>query len=106
MRNQWINFYTGYVEVRAQGSTVEQFVNALVRNKVPIWDMKRESETSILFSVSLRHVSTIRRVLRRYRCKVYFKKRGGAPFLAKRLLFNSGFLLGFFLFLMCLFLLS
>lgn len=106
MRNQWINFYTGYVEVRAQGSTVEQFVNALVRNKVPIWNMKRESETAILFFVSLRHVSTIRRVLRRYRCKVCFKKRGGAPFLAKRLLFNSGFFLGFFLFLTCLFLLS
>ncbi len=106
MRNQWINFYTGYVEVMAQGSTVEQFVNALVRNKVPIWNMERKSETTVLFSISLRHVHKMRRILRRYHCKVYFKKRYGAPFLMKRLLFNSGFLIGFFLFLASLFLLS
>ncbi len=106
MRNQWTNFYTGYVQVKAKGITVENFVNALVRNNIHIWNMKRESENAVTFYISLNNVNRMRRIVRRYPCKVYFKKRAGLPFLTKRLLLNSGFLLGFILFLTGLFLLS
>ncbi|MGM9928631.1 MAG: sporulation protein YqfD [Bacillus sp. (in: firmicutes)] len=106
MRNQWTNFYTGYVQVKAKGITVENFVNALVRNNIHIWNMKRESENAVTFYISLNNVNRMRRIVRRHPCKVYFKKRAGLPFLTKRLLLNSGFLLGFILFLTGLFLLS
>ncbi|MGN1400754.1 MAG: sporulation protein YqfD [Bacillus sp. (in: firmicutes)] len=106
MRNEWTNFYTGYVEVKAAGNQVEAFVNDLVRRQIPIKEMKRVNTEEILFVISLNHISKMRVVLRRHDCKISFKKRSGLPFLFKRLLFNSGFLVGALAFVICLFLLS
>lgn len=106
MKNQWTNFYAGNVEVKAYGQQVEAFVNDLVRNRIRIWNMKRMGSDAICFTIALYNVKKIRVIIRKYDCKAAFLKRSGAPFLWRRLLFNSGFLIGFFLFLTCLFLLS
>ncbi|WP_050615816.1 sporulation protein YqfD [Bacillus testis] len=106
MRNQWTNFYTGSVELKVTGTGIERFVNDLVRREIYLWDMKRLEDGSISFNMNIAHVHRMRRVLRRHPCKVAFMKRTGLPFLMRRLLFNSGFLVGFILFLVALFLLS
>ncbi|MEH6941209.1 sporulation protein YqfD [Bacillus sp. JJ722] len=106
MKNQWTNFYAGNVEVKAYGDQVEAFVNDLVRNRIRIWNMKRMGSEAICFTIALYNVKKMRVIIRKYDCKAAFLKRSGAPFLWRRLLFNSGFLIGFFLFLTCLFLLS
>ncbi len=106
MKNQWTNFYTGNVEVKAQGHHVEAFVNDLVKSGIGVWNVKRKEDGSICFTIALYNVKKMRVIIRKYHCKAAFLKRSGAPFLWKRLLLNSGFLIGFFLFLVCLFLLS
>lgn len=106
MKNKWTNFYTGKVEVKVTGRNVELFVNELVRKNIQIWELKRLNEETILFTVSLNSINSLRVVKRNYNCRVSFAKSGGFPFLFKRLLRNSGFLIGFFLFLICIFLFS
>ncbi|WP_026089298.1 MULTISPECIES: sporulation protein YqfD [Bacillus] len=106
MRNQWLNFYTGSVEVKVYGLHIERFLNDLVEKRVKIWNMKRMGEQHIVFSIPLHDVGKMRVILRKYDCKVKFLKRSGVPFLTRRLIRNSGFLVGFFVFLICLFLLS
>ncbi|WP_042345827.1 sporulation protein YqfD [Bacillus massiliigorillae] len=106
MKNQWTNFYAGNVEVKAYGQQVEAFVNDMVRKRIRIWNMKKMGTDAICFTIALYNVKKMRVIIRKYDCKATFLKRSGVPFLWRRLLFNSGFLIGFFLFLTCLFLLS
>ncbi|MFS0780868.1 sporulation protein YqfD [Bacillus sp. 1P06AnD] len=106
MKNQWIHFYAGNVEVKVTGKGAERFVNDLVRRDIFIWEMKRINGDTIMFKMNLSHIGKMRAVLRRHECKVSFMKREGLPFLFRRLLLNSGFLIGFLLFILCLFLLS
>ncbi len=106
VKNQWTTFYTGNVEVRASGEQVETFVNELVRRNIYIWNVRRINEEQLAFYISLGDIAKLRTILRKHSCKIHFSKRNGLPFLFKRLLGNAGFLAGFFLFLVCLLLLS
>lgn len=106
MKNQWTSFYSGSVKVKVNGLHIERFLNDLVTQHIQIWNMKRVDERTVVFTISLRKVNKLRFILRHHDCKVTFLRRLGAPFLAKRLIRNSGFLIGFFAFLVCLFLLS
>ncbi|WP_163101902.1 sporulation protein YqfD [Peribacillus alkalitolerans] len=106
MKNHWINFFSGYVQVKALGIGIERFINEMVRRNIPIWNVKRVGNEIVIFYISLKDIHKLRAIVRKSDCKVTFKQRKGAPFLTKRLLKNSGFLLGFISFLLSLFILS
>lgn len=106
MKNNWLQFIFGYVSVRVVGSEIEQFINQLIKNGITLWDLRRGPKDTIFFQVSIRDIYTLRRIKRKYECKVYFHKRFGLPFLSKRLVKNSGFLFGSFLFFVIIFFMS
>lgn len=106
MRNQWVHFYSGIIKVKASGKGLERFVNALVRDDISIWDIKRHGTEHLTFYTRLEDAKRIRHIIRNFECKITFIKRTGFPFLLKRLLRNGGFLVGSFLFLSVIFLLS
>lgn len=106
MKNQWTTFLGGFVEVRVTGQLVEPFINELVRKGIKVTSVKRIDEKIVMFSMPLQDIAKMRVTLRKYPCKVTFLKRSGFPFLFQRLLLNGGFVIGFFLFLTCIFLLS
>jgi len=106
VKNQWTTFFRGFVEVKVNGQLVEVFINELVRRNIKVTEVRRIDENTIIFSIPLGDVSKMRVTLRKYPCKVTFLKRNGFPFLLQRLLLNGGFVVGFLLFLVCIFVLS
>ncbi|PLT34659.1 sporulation protein YqfD [Bacillus sp. V5-8f] len=106
MKNQWTNFYTGYVIVKANGKGTERLMNALVRKGIHVWDVKRAGTESLVFCIDLKEVPKLRETVRGTDCKVTFVRGKGGPFLLKRLLKNSGFLAGSIAFFICIFVLS
>lgn len=106
MKNQWIEFIFGRVTVKVSGKGIERFLNSLTRNGLQIWNVKRHGTETITFKMRLADAKNIRHYARHSDCSISFLQRSGVPFLFKRLLKNSGFLIGAGIFLFILMLLS
>ncbi|AMM93912.1 sporulation protein YqfD [Peribacillus simplex] len=106
MKNQWTNYYTGYVKVKAYGKGAERLINMLTRRGLHIWDVKRVGSEALIFHMDVRDIPKLRQVMRKSDCKVKFMQGKGVPFLMKRVMKNSGFLVGLIAFLLCIFVLS
>ncbi|ETI66999.1 sporulation protein YqfD [Neobacillus vireti] len=106
MKNQWIEFLYGRVTVKVSGKGIERFLNVLIRNGIHIWNVKRHGTETITFKMRLHDAKNIRFYARKSECSITFLRRSGIPFLFKRLLKNSGFLLGAGVFLLIILLLS
>ncbi|MFS1517874.1 sporulation protein YqfD [Bacillus sp. SCS-151] len=106
MKNQWLNFMTGVIQVNAKGKGIERFINQCIQNDINIWNVKRQGTESVTFFMLLKDVSKVRRVVRTFDCKLFFIQKVGLPFLMKKVLTNSGFLLGVLLFFVIMILLS
>lgn len=98
MKNHWVEFLYGKVTVKVSGKGIERFINVLIRNGLHIWYVKRHGTETITFRMRLQDALKIRRYVRNSGCKISFIKRSGVPFLFIRMLKNSGFLLGCFIF--------
>jgi similar to stage IV sporulation protein len=106
MKNHWIEFYTGIVTVKISGKGIERFINALTRNGLVIWNVKRSGAHTIIFKMRLSDVKELRKYRKPFECKIRFLQRNGAPFLLKRLFRNGGFLVGALGFIMVIMILS
>jgi len=106
MKNQWTNYYTGYVKVKAFGRGTERLINSLTRRGLHVWDVKRIGTEALVFYMEISDIPKLRQIVRKSDCKVTFLHGKGVPFLWKRVLKNSGFLVGLFAFLFSIFILS
>ncbi|MBA9025478.1 MULTISPECIES: sporulation protein YqfD [Bacillaceae] len=106
MKNQWTNLYTGFVEVKASGKGTERLINELIRQGVSVWDIRRTAPGILIFCMDVKEISNLRKAVRKNECKVTFIKGSGGPFFLKRLIKNSGFVIGFLAFLITIFVLS
>ncbi|WP_027407844.1 sporulation protein YqfD [Anoxybacteroides tepidamans] len=106
MKNKWLNFFYGSVKLKVQGRGVERFINACLRNGIYIWSVRKQSENTATFFILLKDVPRMRTVVRKSECKIFFIGRSGFPFLVKRTIKNSGFVIGLLLFFTVVFLLS
>ncbi|WP_203361710.1 sporulation protein YqfD [Bacillus sp. REN10] len=106
MNNQWLAFFRGVVHVRITGPGVERFLNRLIRSRIPLWQVRRQEKEAITFSLSLHHVQDLRKCARDFEGKVFFLKGEGLPFLLKRMLKSSGFIIGMVAFFVLVLLLS
>jgi similar to stage IV sporulation protein len=94
LKNHWLTFFTGKILVKVEGKGLERVLNALTRLNISIWQVKRVGTETVIFYISLKDIHHLRRALRNFDCRVSFIKGQGTPFLWKRTLRNSGFLLG------------
>ncbi len=106
MKNQWIIFLYGRVTVKISGRGIERLLNVLTRNGIDIWNVKRHGADTITLKIKLADVMKIRHLARKSGCRISFLERSGAPFLLKRMVKNSGFLIGAAMFIVIVFLLS
>ncbi|WP_243290715.1 sporulation protein YqfD [Bacillus sp. FJAT-47783] len=106
MKNKWIYFFTGNVQVVIEGVGTERFINDCVRERIFLWDVKRHRSGKVSFFIRLQDVHALRKVVRRNDCTCTFLKRKGLPFWIKRSYKNSGFLIGMTCFFIIAFLLS
>ncbi len=89
-----------------EGRLIERAINQLLRSNIVIWNVKRAGTDTITFYLALEDVHNFRRAIRTSECKVTFLRGQGLPFLMKRGMKNSGFLIGAFLFFVIVLLLS
>jgi similar to stage IV sporulation protein len=106
LKNQWVTSLRGKVFVKMEGRLVERVINQLLRSNISIWNVKRAGTETITFYLALEDVHNFRRAVRSSECKVTFLKGQGGPFILKRAMKNSGFLLGGLSFLIIVMLLS
>lgn len=106
MKNKWIEFLYGRVNVKVSGKGLERFINILTRNGLPIWHIKRHGTETITFNMRLQDAKNIRIYARESECSISFLRRSGVPFLIRRVVKNSGFLAGAAMFLLILVFLS
>jgi similar to stage IV sporulation protein len=106
MKNQWVEFYAGVVSVKITGKGIERFINKLIRNDISVWNVKRHGVDTVFFFMKLKDVKKMRILARDSGCSITFQNRIGIPFLFKRLLRNSGLLIGALLFVAVIIILS
>ncbi|MFX3623787.1 MAG: sporulation protein YqfD [Ectobacillus sp.] len=106
MKNQWLIKYLGHVKVKLSGRGTERFLNECVRKGIEIWNVKKVGADTLLFHLRLKDVYKLRPIYRKNECDLTFIGRYGFPFWQKRLVKNSGFLIGFIAFLCLLIVLS
>ncbi|HEY9577077.1 MAG TPA: sporulation protein YqfD [Pseudobacillus sp.] len=106
MNNQWLAFFQGIIFVKVKGQGAERFINRLIRSRVPVWQVSRQSEQTMTFCCSLQHIHKVRRAARTFEGEIHFYRGEGFPFLLKRLWKSSGFLVGVFAFFAVVLLLS
>ena len=98
MKNHWVTFFGGTVQVLVEGKGVERFINQLTRSDLVIWNVKRQGTSAVTFFIRLHHIHQLRHHVKKYECRVSFLGGQGAPFLWKRIMKNGGFLAGLILF--------
>lgn len=106
MKNHWMHFFSGSVKAVISGKGTERFINECVRQGIVVWDVKKPGTHALSFSMYLKDIKKIRRVVRKNDCKLRFIGKKGLPFLVQKAIYNSGFLIGAFLFLIIVTLLS
>src|SRR5690606_4740806 len=106
MKNQWTNFFGGSVQVVITGKGTERVINECVRRNIVVWNVKKQGSQSLSFFMYLKDISKIRPIIRKSECKLKFIDRKGMPFLIKKGIMNSGFVIGAIAFLCIILILS
>jgi similar to stage IV sporulation protein len=106
MKNHWTIFFSGHVKIKIVGTGIERFINECVRQNISIWEVTRHPDLSITGSLPLKDLHKLRRIVRKSNCKLSFVEGRGLPFLYKKALYNSGFVIGVISCLLLLFVLS
>nr|WP_047475604.1 sporulation protein YqfD [Bacillus siamensis] len=105
MKNKWLSFFSGKVQMEVKGKGIERLLNECTRNGIAIFAVKKKQDC-VLLMIQLQDVHAFRRVIRKHECKASFTKRKGLPFLLLKSKLNMGFTAGFVIFFIILFLLS
>ncbi|MBD8069193.1 sporulation protein YqfD [Bacillus sp. PS06] len=106
MKNEWINFFSGSVQVKVTGRGLERFLNECVREKIDIWNVRKLGTESLTFYIHLKDIRKVRPIIRRSECKLSFLDKKGLPFLMRKSILNSGFAIGAVLFFALIIILS
>jgi similar to stage IV sporulation protein len=106
MKNQWTNYFKGTVKIKVTGKLIEPFLNHCMKEHITLWQIKRNGKNTVTFNILLDDVTYIRKIVKSYNCKIFFMQKHGLPFMKKRMLKNSGFLVGILSCLIIIFLLS
>ncbi|MDF2591282.1 MAG: yqfD [Clostridia bacterium] len=79
------NFFRGYAIIIVEGLKIERFINMAISNGIYIWDIKKQSYTSISAKIGLENFGRMREIVRRTDCTIEIKEKRGLPFMWKNL---------------------
>lgn len=100
----WKYLY-GYVIIEVYGFSVERFLNLATHKGIYLWDVHREGN-KMRMSISVKGYKMLRPCARKTRCRIRVVDKVGLPFILHRYRKRRVFLLGFFLMLSVLWILS
>lgn len=79
------NFFRGYAIIIVEGLKIERFINMAISNGIYIWDIKKQSYTSISAKIGLENFGKMREIVRKTDCTIEIKEKRGLPFIWKNL---------------------
>jgi similar to stage IV sporulation protein len=75
----------GYAIIIVEGLKIERFINMAISNGIYIWDIKKQSYTSISAKIGLENFGKMREIVRKTDSTIEIKDKRGFPFLWKNL---------------------
>lgn len=99
------HYFSGFVELRVEGSAPEKLVNLAYLRGIEFWDL-RQRKGALSFSVLVEDFKDLRPLARAARCRVRIRRRVGFPFLLRRAKRRKILLIGLLAFILVLFYLS
>lgn len=95
----------GYLLVRLKGVSAERFINLCSKHYIYLWDLKPNGD-DYEFLIKLKDYYKLKPLARKTKTLPLVKNRYGLPFLIQRYKKRSGYVFGFLLFLVILYILS
>ena len=89
-----IRFFVGYVTFAACGGFPERFVNLCTKNRIPLWNMKKEKD-SITADTTVKGYKSIKSSAKNSGVRVKILKKHGLPFFIHKNRRRIGLLAGF-----------
>ena len=78
------SYILGFLKVSIEGYYIERFINICKNKKITIWNLKRNSNISLILNVRINEFKEICRIAKKTGCKIKIKNKKGMPFLLHR----------------------
>lgn len=79
-----LNYILGYVRITVEGYYIERFINICRKNKIVIWNLKRDKSVQLNLNIGIKDFKEIKKIAKKTKCKVKIIKKKGLPFLFNR----------------------
>ncbi|BBI34730.1 sporulation protein YqfD [Cohnella abietis] len=106
MKGTWLAMLRGYVWVKLIGGEAEKFLNAVMNERITLWNISFSPKGELTFGVSIPDFFRLRPLLRHNGSRTRILSRHGLPFRLARLSRRKTFAGGILFFIIALFLLS
>lgn len=88
------DFVRGEIEVRVESLEIEKFINIATKNKIRMWNMKKESFTTITFRMFQDQYKSLKRIVRKTGSKTKVTRKSGLRFILNKVMKRKFFVLG------------
>lgn len=78
------NYITGYLRISIEGYYIERFINICRKENIPVWNIKKEQDIKLTFSIKIKDFKKICKIAKNTKCKLKIKKKKGFPFILNR----------------------
>ena len=79
-----VSYILGFLKISVEGYYIERFINICKNKKITIWNLKRNSNISLILNVRIKEFKNVCKIARKTGCKVRIKNKKGLPFLLHR----------------------
>ena len=78
------SYLLGFLRISVEGYYIERFINICKNRKIAIWNLKRNSNISLILNVRLNEFREVCKIAKKTGCKLKIKNKRGLPFLLHR----------------------
>ncbi len=78
------SYISGYLRINIEGYYIERFINICRKENIPVWNIKKEKDIRLTFSIKIKDFKKICKIAKTTKCKLKIKKKKGFPFILNR----------------------
>ena len=78
------SYILGFLKISVEGYYIERFINICKNEKITIWNLKRNSNISLMLNVRINEFREVCKIAKKTGCKLRIKNKKGLPFLLHR----------------------
>lgn len=96
----------GFLVLKLSGKYVERFINEVIRDGIKLWDIRLLPDHLFQLRIGIKDFFRLKPYMRKTEIRIKGIERVGFPFLLRNVLQRKGLLIGFFLFILMVYMLS